>query len=184
MIKISVVTAPPHSPPPTPLFPPWVVPLIVFIVFVVLVVLWMVREHFIDAWGCMKMKLRKNRKRGIVLSGVIIVGFIFYVGYTGQDPTHGFQNKYLLVTKARYRGEIEEEQGQVVRYMSEEEIMNRYIRKFEEKGSTVSKELIEMVARLPANSTTNNVRIPVKLTIEVYKWQWFQWVLIYRLELL
>ena len=52
----------PARPLPPPLFPPWIVPLIVFIVFVVLVVLWMVREHFIDAWGCMKMKLRKRRK--------------------------------------------------------------------------------------------------------------------------
>ena len=44
MIKISVVTAPPYSPPPIPLFPPWIVPLFVFIVFVVLLVLWMIRN--------------------------------------------------------------------------------------------------------------------------------------------
>ena len=124
------------------------------------------------------MKLWENRKWGILLIGLIVLGFILYIGYTGQDPTHGFQNKYLVVTKIKYKEGGEEGQG--IKYVSEQE-MNEFIGKLEKSknSSTLTKEMIELVAQLPRHA---GLRVPEKFTIEIYKWQWFQWRLIYRFE--
>ena len=101
---------------------------------------------------------------------------MLYIGYTGKDPTHGFQTKYLIVTKGEYRGG-EEEQGQVIVYMSDEE-MNQDIRKLE-NSSLTTKEVIDTIAQFPEHTL---LRVPKKITIDFYKWQWFQWRLIHRWE--
>ena len=56
-----------------------------------------------------------------MLAGLILLTFILGIGYTGRDPLHGFQNKYLIVTEIRFLGS--HQRNETIIYTSERQMM-------------------------------------------------------------
>jgi len=71
---------------------------------------------------------KARQKTSILPIGLIILGFILGVGYTGQDPIHGFKNEYLVVMSFSIAGI--QRQNQTTVYTTEDQ-MNQAINKFE-----------------------------------------------------